>query len=144
MHIYKKHQKDTLYESVMDVIVRANHEKFKEVSGMCEALVEIMQPYIDEQVAIRTALRIKKEKQKVAEYVAECEQKAAEYVAECEAEYEQKVAECVAEREQKVAELTAITELTRILLAAGRIEDLSRAMDDEEYRNYLYGEFALL
>ena len=111
---------------------------------MCEALVEIMQPYIDEQVAIRTALRIKKEKQKVAEYVAECEQKAAEYVAECEAEYEQKVAECVAEREQKVAELTAITELTRILLAAGRIEDLSRAMDDEEYRNRLYGEFALL
>ena len=95
---------------------------------MCEALVEIMQPYIDEQVAIRTALGVKKEKQKIAEQIQKIK------------EQEQKIKE----REQKIADLTVITDLTRILLAAGRIGDLSRAMDDEEYRNHLCKEFALL
>ncbi len=39
--IYSKHQKDERYKSVMNVIVRANREKFKEVTNMCEALREI-------------------------------------------------------------------------------------------------------
>ena len=39
--IYSKHQKDERYKSVMNVIVRANREKFKEVTDMCEALREI-------------------------------------------------------------------------------------------------------
>lgn len=34
-------------------------------------------------------------------------------------------------------------ELTRVLLAAGRMEDLNRAMDDKEYRSRLCEELAL-
>ena len=151
VHIYKKHQKNILYESVMEVIVKANHEKFKEVSGMCNALVEIMQPYIDEQVALglkREEQKIEERKQKIEEQEQEIEERKQE-IEECKREMEECKQEIeereqkVEEQEQKIAELTAITELTRILLAAGRIGDLSRAMDDKEYRKCLYEELAL-
>lgn len=39
---YKKHKNNTLYRSVMDIIVRANREQFLEVKMMCEALEELM------------------------------------------------------------------------------------------------------
>lgn len=104
VRVYEKHRKNILYEAVMDVIVRANYEKFKEVSSMCQALVEIMQPYIDEQVGLRVEKELKK----------------------------------IAEREMERA-----MELTRVLLAAGRMEDLNRAMDDKEYRSRLCEELAL-
>lgn len=104
VRVYEKYRKNTLYEAVMDVIVRANYEKFKEVSSMCQALVEIMQPYIDEQVGLRVEKELKK----------------------------------IAEREMERA-----MELTRVLLAAGRMEDLNRAMDDKEYRSRLCEELAL-
>ena len=39
--IYSEHQKDERYKAVMNVIVRANRKKFKEVTNMCEALREI-------------------------------------------------------------------------------------------------------
>lgn len=71
---------------------------------MCQALVEIMQPYIDEQVGLRVEKELKK----------------------------------IAEREMERA-----MELTRVLLAAGRMEDLNRAMDDKEYRSRLCEELAL-
>ena len=45
--VYKKHQTEKLYQSVMDVIVRANEERFQ-VSGMCEALEELMKDRIEE------------------------------------------------------------------------------------------------
>lgn len=38
---YGKHQYDELYKSMMNIITRANKEKFKEVTGMCEALKEL-------------------------------------------------------------------------------------------------------
>ena len=38
---YGAHEHEELYKAVMDVIVRANKEKFKEVTNMCEALREI-------------------------------------------------------------------------------------------------------
>lgn len=50
VHAYEKHRKNTLYESVMDIIVRANYHKFEEVTGMCKALEELMQPYIEEKM----------------------------------------------------------------------------------------------
>lgn len=59
--LYGKHQKNNLYESVMDVIVRANYKKFEEVDDMCQALVEIMQPYINEQVEKQLNERIEQE-----------------------------------------------------------------------------------
>lgn len=116
VRVYEKHRKNTLYEAVMDVIVRANYEKFKEVSSMCQALVEIMQPYIDEQVG----LRVEKELKKIAER-------------EMERAMEQGMEQGI---EQGM-------ELTRVLLAAGRMEDLNRAMDDKEYRSRLCEELAL-
>ena len=112
VRIFEKHQKDTLYESVMNVIVRANHEKFKEVSGMCEALVEIMQPYIDEQVELRVNEQV-------------------------ELRLNERVKLQVEKAEKKMSELI------RILIASGRMEDLNKAMDDEEYRKHLYKELAL-
>ena len=45
---YQKHQKEKLYQSVMNIIVRANRERF-EVDSMCEALEEIMKDKLDER-----------------------------------------------------------------------------------------------
>lgn len=38
---YEQHHEEKYYQSVMNVITKANIEKFKEVTGMCEALEEI-------------------------------------------------------------------------------------------------------
>ena len=48
---YGKHKGNNLYKSVMDLIVRANKDKFKEAKIMCEALEELME---DELEAKRT------------------------------------------------------------------------------------------
>ena len=39
---YKKHKENSLYQSVMNIIVQANREKFQEVKDMCQALEELM------------------------------------------------------------------------------------------------------
>lgn len=39
---YQKHEKNVLYRSMMDVIVRANPKRFQEGKTMCEALRELM------------------------------------------------------------------------------------------------------
>lgn len=39
---YKEHQADTLYQSVMDIIVNANEERFQ-VNDMCEALERVVE-----------------------------------------------------------------------------------------------------
>lgn len=44
---YRKHKKNTLYESVMDIIVRANEEKFEEAKKMCKALEELMKDELE-------------------------------------------------------------------------------------------------
>lgn len=41
MEEYQKHTKDKLYQSVMDIIVRANREMFEEAKEMCDALREL-------------------------------------------------------------------------------------------------------
>ena len=51
---YEKYNHSKLHKSVMDIIVRANEEKFKEVrTGMCDALVELMADVIEEKVEER-------------------------------------------------------------------------------------------
>lgn len=45
---YSGHSKDERYKSVMDIIVRANEEQFKEAKKMCEALKELMKEELDE------------------------------------------------------------------------------------------------
>lgn len=44
---YKKHKKNLLYESVMDIIVRANKEKFEEAKKMCKVLEELMKDELE-------------------------------------------------------------------------------------------------
>lgn len=53
---YGEHEKDRLYRSVMDIIVRANRESFMEVKGnMCDALMELMKDEIDEMATLAEA-----------------------------------------------------------------------------------------
>ena len=47
---YSKNQANALYRSVMELIVRANKQKFEEVKGMCDALRELMKDEIDAEV----------------------------------------------------------------------------------------------
>ena len=47
---YREKQKNPLYESDMQMIVRANEEKFKEADCMCEALNRIIQDQIEEKI----------------------------------------------------------------------------------------------
>ena len=44
---YGHHKEDKLYQSVMNLIVTANREKFQEVNQMCEALMELMKDELD-------------------------------------------------------------------------------------------------
>lgn len=44
---YGKHRNDNLYKSAMNLIVRANREKFEEGKEMCEALMELFQDEIE-------------------------------------------------------------------------------------------------
>lgn len=46
---YEKHKNNKLYESMMDIIVRANYREFQEVKGMCKALEELMADVIAER-----------------------------------------------------------------------------------------------
>ena len=54
---YAKHQMDELYKSMMDVIVNANRELFKEVkqSMMCDALRDLFKEELEEGMAQATA-----------------------------------------------------------------------------------------
>ena len=47
---YEKRQKENLYQSVMEVIVKANIELFEEVDDMCDALMEIVKPKVEAKV----------------------------------------------------------------------------------------------
>ena len=55
---YSKNQANALYRSVMELIVRANKQKFEEVKGMCDALRELMKDEIDAEVKRQVQERI--------------------------------------------------------------------------------------
>ena len=63
---YSKNQANALYRSVMELIVRANKQKFEEVKGMCDALRELMKDEIDAEVNKRLEI-IKKESSEAVE-----------------------------------------------------------------------------
>ena len=56
---YEGHQKENLHKSVMDIIVNANRELFKEAKEVCEALRELMKEELEES---KNAGRIEGEK----------------------------------------------------------------------------------
>ncbi len=64
---YKKHKKNTLYESVMDIIVRANEEKFEEAKKMCKALEELMKDELEAKKIEGEEIGIKQGKERVNE-----------------------------------------------------------------------------
>lgn len=45
---YEGHEKDNYYQSMMDVVVRANEDGFKEMKQMCDALLELMEDELKE------------------------------------------------------------------------------------------------
>lgn len=47
---YNNNKDNKLYQSVMDIIVQANQEKFKEANSMCEALKELMREQMKEEI----------------------------------------------------------------------------------------------
>ena len=47
---YNERKQENLYQSVMDIIVKANIELFEEVDDMCDALMEIVKPKVDAKV----------------------------------------------------------------------------------------------
>lgn len=51
---YEKHDTDELYKSVMNIIIRANKERFKEAKDMCEALRELFADELNEKVSVAT------------------------------------------------------------------------------------------
>ena len=53
---YGKHGKNRLYESVMDIVVRANRATFQEVKNMCEALRELMKDELEEREELGKAI----------------------------------------------------------------------------------------
>jgi len=48
---YQDKQKNILYRSVMNVIIKANEELFKEECGVCEAIIDLFRDEYDEGVA---------------------------------------------------------------------------------------------
>ena len=55
---YEKHNHSNLHKSVMDLIVRANEQRFEEARGsMCDALVELMADVIEEKAEELAAVK---------------------------------------------------------------------------------------
>ena len=48
MRAYQKHKDNTLYQAMMDIIIRANREQFEEAKDMCDALRELFAEELEE------------------------------------------------------------------------------------------------
>lgn len=46
---YQKHKDNTLYQAMMDIIIRANKERFEEAKNMCDALKELFAEELEEK-----------------------------------------------------------------------------------------------
>ncbi len=69
---YGKHSDSNLHKSIMDLVMRANKEVFKEAKGnMCDALYELMEDEINEQVEVRVEAKLKALTEALAEAKAE-------------------------------------------------------------------------
>ena len=114
---YSKNQANALYRSVMELIVRANKQKFEEVKGMCDALRELMKDEIDAEV-----------KKQVQEKI--------------NAEVESAV-EITKKRKAPKQQKKRINALIIALSKADRMEDIVKAAKDHDYQQNLFKEFGL-
>ena len=138
LHEFAKHQKDPLYQAVVDIVVRANQEKFREVSGMvCEALEELFKDEIDAMLD-----RAKREGRKLGEAegrkLGEAEgRKLGEEVEG------RKLGEAQVRKQAEMDGQIRVNSLNLALAGAGRIEDITKAACDREYQKKLFEEFGL-
>lgn len=83
---YQKHSQEKLYSSVMNIIANANAERFKEVTGMCEALERIYLEVNGERLARERKEELDKAvAEAVAEAVAKTRAEQTAYIKELEA-----------------------------------------------------------
>lgn len=113
---YEKHRNDKLYESMMEIIMQANKDSFKEVVGMCKALEELIIEVAEERAV------------KMAEIKAE-------EMAEARAV---KIAEI-----KKVQGENRVNELNLKLSKLGRLEDIIKSAANKSYQEQLFAEFGL-
>ena len=139
---YRKHSENTWYQSAMNIIVRANEEKFMEDDSMvCDALMEIMGDKLEQRIEEKVQTEVEKRVQaRVEEKVqAEVEKRVQARVEEkVQAEVEKRVQE---EVEKRVQEIEGINALYAKLIQFGRQEEIMKATIDENYRKKLLEEF---
>ena len=137
LHEFAKHQKDPLYQAVVDIVVRANQEKFREVSGMvCEALEELFKDEIDAMLD-----RAKREGRKLGEAEG---RKLGEAEGRKLGEVEgRKLGEAQVRKQAEMDGQIRVNSLNLALAGAGRIEDITKAACDREYQKKLFEEFGL-
>ena len=134
---YRKHSENTLYQSAMDVIVRANEEKFKEDDDMiCDALMEIIQDKLDE--------RIQDEVDKIVQDKVDEREKQILERAEKQG-MERGMQEGIERGRQEGMErgIEQGVQLYLKMIQLGRQEDAMKAIEDAEYRKKLFEEFGL-
>ena len=121
---YRKNKNDIRYESVMDIIVRANTEKFEEAKEMCRALEELMKEELEAKRQEGEAIG-KEIGKEIGERIGE--QRGKELGKELGKQ----------QGEQRVNAL--ILQLSKL----GRFDDVIKAASDPEYQRQLFQEFRL-
>ena len=117
LEAYKGNKKNPLYKSVMNIIVRANKEKFEEVrKGMCEALEELFADEIEEIVKIKVKERVEQALKTAVDEAIKAEIKIGE------------------ER---------VNDLIAKLLEQNRLDDIEKVVKNQAYQNKLFEEFGL-
>ena len=148
IRLYDDNKKNPLYDSVMNLIVRTNKNKFEEATGMCEALEELFMEKMGQRIKEEAEIRAKEIAEIKVKEIAEIKAKEiAEIKAKEIAEIKAKeIAETKVKEAAKVATENAekrINELIILLSKSGRIDDIVKAAQDKEYQNQLFKEFNL-
>lgn len=153
---YSKHQKNALYRSVMELIVRANKQKFEEVKGMCDALRELMKDEIEAEAKKLAEERINAEINRQVQERLDTEvnrqiQKRLDaeitnqILKRTDIEVKKQLGAIVetAKEESTQATEKRINTLILLLSKAGRMDDIVKAAEDHSYQQKLFKEFGL-
>ena len=118
--VYEAHKANGLYQSVMDIIVRANRAQFQEVEDMCKALEELVEEIMRDKIEETVERKLKTEVARMAE---------------------EQVTKQMSRLEEKGEE--KVNYLNKLLAAQNRIEDILKAAADRAYQQKLFREFAI-
>lgn len=122
------HKDSNLYNSVMDIIIKANQEKFKEARVMSGALLELFRDELEEQkmLAEKTG---RENGEKLGKEIGE--------------KLGKEIGEKLGKEIGKEIGESRVNNLNRRLAAQGRTEDIIKAASDTEYQRLLFQEFNL-